>query len=308
MSKRSTRSSARVAATAAGFTLVEVLVALLLTSLVMGAALTLALASRKLYVTDQGRTDLNQNLRIGLDLLGIDIRQAGERLPADVPAVEIVDGSSGAPDELVLRRNLLDTVLPICQDITAGSSTADVFVAEPVSPPPGCAPVPDTDSDGWPDNLQAFRDYRVANGGVVMAYAFNPVSGQGEFFAFDAEDNTLYKLNRSSGGSWLYDFTVADQSRVYILEQRTFRLSGDLLQYYVDGDTSAVRNLIHRVSDFQVVAHLTDGSSQTAFGASDSWPELETVEVALDGQVTVQGRTVDRGTTARFLPRNALSF
>lgn len=309
MSKRSTPSSASTADPSAGFTLLEVLVALTLTLLVMGAALTLAMAGRRLYSSDQGRTDLNQNLRIGLDLLGVDIRQAGERLPADVPAVEIVDGTSGAPDELVLRRSLLDTVLPLCGDLLSGSSSSDVFVAEAVSPPPGCAVVADGNADGWPDNIEAFRNYRIANGGEVTAYLYNPVSGNGQYFDFDDENNSSFKLTRSSAGSWSYDFTVADGSRVYILEHRTYRLSADLLQFYLDGNTGDVRNLIHRVTDFQAVAHLEDGTSQTTFGSGDDWTALESVEVVLTGQVDIgQGRMLDRELSARFLPRNVLSF
>jgi type IV pilus assembly protein PilW len=286
-----------------------VLVALTLTLLVMGAALTLAMAGRRLYTSDQGRTDLNQNLRIGLDLVGVDIRQAGERLPADVPAVEIVDGTSGAPDELLLRRNLFDTVLPLCGDLLSGTSSTDVFVADGTSPPPGCAVVADGNADGWPDNIEVFRNHRIANGGEVVAYLYNPVSGNGQSFDFNDESASTYKLKRSGGASWLYDFTVADGSRIYILEQRTYRLSGDLLQFYLDGDSSDLRNLIHRVTDFQAVAHLVDGTSQATFGSGDDWTELESVEVTLTGQVDIgQGRTLDRELSARFLPRNVLSF
>ncbi len=65
----------------------EVLVALALVTVLTGSALALALSSRGVYTTDLNRTTLNQNLRIGMDLVGVDVRQAGQQLPDDVPAI-----------------------------------------------------------------------------------------------------------------------------------------------------------------------------------------------------------------------------
>src|SRR5262245_33903747 len=103
------------------------MVALLVASTIAGATLTIALSSRGLFETDQHRTTVNQNLRAGMDLVGVDVRQSGERMPFDFPAVEIVNGASGAPDTLNLRRNLLDYVLPVCKDINSTSSGDVVF-------------------------------------------------------------------------------------------------------------------------------------------------------------------------------------
>ncbi len=92
-----------------GFTLVEILVALGIASLLLGVILSTTLGHRRLYVLDQNRTAANQNLRAALDILVADLRQAGERLPLDFPAVEVRNGT-----ELVLRRNLFDVVLSLC--------------------------------------------------------------------------------------------------------------------------------------------------------------------------------------------------
>ncbi len=82
-----------------GFTLFELLVAMTVTGILTGATLSIALSSREMFETDRHRTTINQNLRIGMDMLGIDIRQAGERMPGDAPAVEIEDGDGGAADK-----------------------------------------------------------------------------------------------------------------------------------------------------------------------------------------------------------------
>ena len=81
------------------------LVALTVTGVIAGATLTIALTSREMFETDQHRTTINQNLRAGMDMIGIDVRQAGERMPFDAPAIEIKNGVNGAPDTLFLRRS-----------------------------------------------------------------------------------------------------------------------------------------------------------------------------------------------------------
>ena len=307
-SSRGSTSRAEQAGPAAGFTLVELLVGTLVGLAITGGALTLALSGRRIYQTDQNRTSVNQNLRAGMDLLGTDLRQAGERIPADVPAVEISSGSGGAPDTLLLRRNLIDAVLPVCAGITAGSNAAQVFVADRgPSPPTGCAPVPDQDADGWPDNMGAWKSYRQANSGRVLAFIYNPVGKYGEFFTYDSEDNAACSIHRASAGNWAHSYGVAEQCRVYILEERTYRLSGDLLQLVINGDTGNPMNLVCEVTDFQARAVMRDGTVLESLGAADAWSNLLSVEVTLRGQASFSGRTLVRSLSARYFPRNVLS-
>jgi type IV pilus assembly protein PilW len=245
-----------------------------------------------------------------MDLVGVDVRQAGERLPGDIPAVEIIDGAGGASDRLILRRNMLDISLPLCKDINGGSAADSVFIAKknatgPV--PPGCAPVGDEDSDGWPDNLQAWRDYRVAHGGVVQAYIYDPIVQEGEFFVYDDEDNSTFHIHRQNPGLWQFDFLIANGSRVYILEQQEFRLSGEVLQSVINMDGSNALNLVNHIVDFQARAFFSDGSVQAALGPADDWTELRSIEVTLVGGADLRRRTMNRTLSARFFPRNILS-
>jgi len=304
-SKRSSRGCTE------GFTLIELLVALMVTGIIAAAVLTIALNTRGMFETDQHRTTINQNLRAGIDLLGIDVRQAGERLPFDAPAVQITDGSSGAPDVLVLRRNMLDYVLPVCKDILAGSNTDSVFVARVKLPgsgkiPQGCIPVPDENGDGWPDNLEAWRDYRVANGGEILAYMHNPVTGNGEFFVYDDEDSSTFHLHKANADSWQHSYSANQEPRVYILEQKRFRLQGDILQCIINDDTSNALNLVNRMRDFQVRAIFKDGTIQSTL-AGKPWTDLETLEVTLVAGESFRMRDMDRTVVTRFFPRNILS-
>jgi len=304
---RSTHSSRSSREFSEGFSIVELLVALAATAVIAAATLTIAMSSRGMLETDRNRTVVNQSVRAGMDLLGIEIRRAGERLPWDAPAIEIVEGSAGAPDELILRRNLLDAVLPVCQDLTSGSTATSVFVAGQkvtLALPPGCYPVPDDDANGWPDNLQRWREYRIAQGGEARAFVHNPITGDGEFFLFDDENATTFHLVRSDSGAWAHDYPVDQNPRIYILESRRFRLDGSVLQSVVNSDTSSPRNLVDRIADFQVSA-VVAGTAQDTLTAGQHWTDLDSLEITLAGESALRTRTMERSVTSRFFPRNA---
>jgi type II secretory pathway pseudopilin PulG len=290
-------------------TMVEVLIALLLAGIVAAAALSIAFTCRGLYTSDRGRTDLNQNLRSAIDLLGMELRQTGERLPLDVPAVEIVNGGGSNPDTLIVRRNLLDAVLPVCEQLPSGGTVGHIRVAVGGgSPPAGGAPVPDADYSGWPDNVDELRAYRDANGGSVAVYVFNPVSGLGEFIDFDGDGSTNEYLAVSSSGNWQNEYQITQQCRVYMLEQHTYRLSSGMLQYLDGNDTANPVNLVHGLTDFQVRVLLSGGGTQDSYGPSDDWRQLQNIEVTLTGQSSNDKKTVTRSTTTGFFPRNVLSL
>lgn len=292
-----------------GFSIVELLVAMTVFSVVGAAALTLAMSARKVFEQDRNRTAVNQNLRSGIDLLGIDVRQAGERMPGNAPAIEISNGASNAPDQLTVRRNLLDYVLPVCKDINSSTARDQAFIAKKGGGvvPPGCSPVPDSDGDGWPDNLEAWRNYRIANGGSVLAYIYNPVTHLGEFFTYDAEDKSTFHIHRANGELWHNDYASNQQPRVYILEQKRFLLTGDMLQYVSNEDTTHPVNLVNHLYDFQVRALMDDGTAMTSMPAATDWTHLQSVEVKLAGTATFSGRTMRRTLMSRFFPRNILS-
>lgn len=308
----SSRSSPFSRGSSSGFTLIELMVTLTVVGLIAGATLTITLSSQRIFETDQNRTTINQNLRSGMDLLGIDIRQAGERLPNNMPAIEIINGVDGAPDQLNLRRNLLDPVLPVCMDIKADSNADSVFVAlkkdSVAKVPPGCAPVADSDGDGWPDNLQAWKAYREANGPEILAYIYNPTTRVGEFLRYDAEDNSTFHIHKANTEKWAHTYDADDEARVYILEELSFRLVDDVLQCFINGDDSAPLNLVNHLVDLQAFAYMRDGSVMPSLGPNDEWSDLRSIEITMTGQSSFANRTMYRNLQAHFFPRNVLSI
>jgi type IV pilus assembly protein PilW len=291
-----------------GFSLVELLVGLTVTSVIASAVLAVTLASRRTLDKDQQRNQVNQDLRLGLDLLGIDIRQAGERLPADFPAVEIIDGTGGAADTLIIRRNLLDEVLPLCEDVTSGTTTHEVRIAHAGGSMQGCDPVPDNNGDSWPDNLEEWRALRLARGGSVKAYIFNPVGHWGEFFIYDADGSTTEYIHKDDTGNWLNSYGASQQCRVYVIQERRYELNGDVLQLTIDDDSGTTQRLLHGVTDFQIQAVMSDGSVADALGVADEWSDLAALNVVLAAESEESGAPMEREASARFFPRNVLSL
>ena len=84
------RTTIRSTAGDAGFTLVELLIAMGIVLAVMGGALTVLNDGYRFAESATGIIGLNNNLRIGVDLLVRDLIQVGQGLPpgADGPGAE----------------------------------------------------------------------------------------------------------------------------------------------------------------------------------------------------------------------------
>jgi prepilin-type N-terminal cleavage/methylation domain-containing protein len=67
-----------------GFTLTELLVTMAVFSILGTIGFGIYNSSAKLFSTDQGRINTNQNLRTSLDLMSQDLREAGEGLTRSV--------------------------------------------------------------------------------------------------------------------------------------------------------------------------------------------------------------------------------
>ncbi|HEX9725184.1 MAG TPA: prepilin-type N-terminal cleavage/methylation domain-containing protein [Vicinamibacteria bacterium] len=98
-----------------GFSLVEMMVAMLITMIVMASVFTLLQKGQTSFQREPEVAEMNQNARYGLDLIVRDLTDAGlgENLPV-LFAVVPVDGGGDTPDEVVIMYTDTDfpTVLP----------------------------------------------------------------------------------------------------------------------------------------------------------------------------------------------------
>ncbi|KJH72235.1 hypothetical protein UH38_07270 [Aliterella atlantica CENA595] len=225
-----------------GFTLLELLVTLVVASVITGLALKLIVDQRQLFLNDQSRTQVNQNLRASLDLVGADIKQAGERLTTStLPVVRVINGSAtdpNVPDELVLQRLVIAESLPVCKTVTTGTTTSEIEVSQKggaglcnasFSSPTATLPI----------TLNQWKDSRCAKDGTsacaraidvnratvsnrcveekdgtdkecVWAYIYDPDTNRGEFFLYGFESpkdtpdtpTNAYRVHRVDGEAW----------------------------------------------------------------------------------------------------------
>jgi type IV pilus assembly protein PilW len=277
----------------------------------LGLLLPLMMSNRRVVQLDQTRTAVNQNLRSATDLIGADIRTAGERLSQgsgpQLPALLIVSGAGGAPDELILRRNLSDIVLPVCETLTGNQNNITVVRRHnwpQIGNYPECLEL-DTDGDGWSDNLQAWRDY--AAGGTVVGYIFNPVTGRGQFFEFEVRDNSRRMIHKVAPSAHWDRYNLEDRARIYILEERRYRLADGALTLIINGDEAGAARIAADITDLQARYVMADGSLQDTLPAGSSWRDVRSLEITLTTRSTLQRETVERTLTSRFFPRNVLS-
>jgi hypothetical protein len=269
--------------------------------LMLALTLSATMSNRGLFRYDLVRTRINQNLRSALDIMGIDIREAGENLPSTFPAVELIDGTAGNFDELIVRRNLIDEVFNVCVQITAASGTTNMVVADNSLTLPGC----DTAS-----NLSALNNwsaYRTNTGGSVKGYIYNRVSRIGEFFDFVGEQNNSndFQIVRSAG-TWANTYPVGASS-IYLLEEWRYRLVNGVLQIITDQDTTNPIAVANELTNLDIQIAMQDATVLTAFAATDDWTDIASIEVSLTGSATVATDPVSRTVSARFFPRNILS-
>ncbi len=291
-----------------GFTILELLVATSMSLLIIGGAIGGTLSLRSLYAIDLSRTRLNQDMRSSIDFVGVYLRQAGERLPSGVLAIEIIDGTAGAPDELILRRNLLDEVLTVCQTIPANSSDTKIHLSTSASGvSPACV------YGGQAQNFSAWQAHRSAEGGTVKVYIYNLATQDGEFVDYVSESDTglSMSIDRATGPiTHQYD---AESSAVYVMLEWRFRLSTlpsseGVLEVIENEDLANPLRVAFGVTDFQLQAILQSGTVLTSFGSGDAWSELEAIEVSVSGSEQRKSQSIDTQLTSRFFPRNILSL
>jgi hypothetical protein len=288
---------------------VELLVASALGAILLGMGLGSAMANRYLLETDSARVRANQNVRGALDLLSLDIRQAGERLPESVPAVEIIDGATTAdPDELVLRRNILDEILTVCEDLTAGDTPDKIYLSSSSS---GAAPACVYGSQIV--NYTSWANYRSDAGGAITAYIYNLATKQGEFIELTGEtDNGSAMYMERTNDALQFDYE-AENSAIYLMIEWRYRMSSDanspdVLELVQNGDDANAAKVTFGISQFQVSAILQDNTVMTTFGAGDNWGDLKSVEVSISGTETHRNGMIETTFTSRFFPRNVLSL
>jgi prepilin-type N-terminal cleavage/methylation domain-containing protein len=126
MTRKSTISKVLIHHSTKGFTLVELIVGLAIMSIVGGLALNSLVEAGKGYSTDKRNIESSQNLSAVLEMVGNDIKQAGEQISdSRFPVVVIVPNtdteSMPGSSKITIRRALAPS-LTLCENIAAAAS------------------------------------------------------------------------------------------------------------------------------------------------------------------------------------------
>lgn len=280
----------------AGYTLVEMLVSgalgILLLALIVGSSV----ASRNNYRQDLVRARSNESLRGVIDIVAGDARLAGENLGSGFPAVEVID--SGTSDSLIIRRNLLSEVLPLCSNLLINSSTNASFAI------PGT--VAGCTYSGQTTNYNAWRTYRIAQGGSVDAFIWDSSAKLGEFFKYTSEQNTGTGYSIQRTGTWSRAYPSSSTS-IYMLEEWRFQRVGTSLQLITNQDFAAPADLAFNVTGFNMRVDYRDGTNATSLPANGVWTNIKYLTGTFTASETIGRKNYQRSLTGYFFPRNVLS-
>lgn len=311
----------------AGFSLLEMLVALAVMGIIAALLVPLLLGARQSLQADQVRVGVNQQLRSASDLVGADIRTAGERFPSrsalQLQPIEIVKGSNDDPDEIILRRNLWEGTLPLCQNNLSGNSQ-NVTVAAPPNPNSSWNTYPECIQpylqNDFPRNIAEVRELanEIGENGILRGYIWNPAlndgAGAGEFFNFEVPppgtgqgQGQNRQLRRVGGGSWQHTHLRDEFPRIYILEERRYRLNGEILELVINGDEDGALRAVAGITGMVAQYLLDDDSVVDVLPASMGWRNIRGVSVTFTSAEEQGREATDRTLASTFFPRNVLS-
>ena len=349
-----------------GISFVEIITTLLISSILLHFAFKGFSYYRQTYLKDRVNMDLNQRLRSVFDMIDPDVKQTGEGLVSDPKFPAIVVSEVTIPNtnpvettnEITIRRGLIDSPLPICQNITAGTTDPVMVMDESPGAYQGCE-LFDNDSDGWPDVTKQWRDKRLSDGGTVRAYIYDGM-GNGEFFDYTGEITkdssnanmtptagnpaiTPYTVSLNNGGhTWQNSYTSNASSRIYLIEERRYRVEVDpndpnvnTLQLIIDENETL--NLVSHINKLNIQTNIkqesqtssqiyqcnvippsqsSDCSPNLADVNSYSWAQIQSIDITVKAlpedslsKFALQNiQESDLELTQKFFPRNIFSF
>lgn len=287
-----------------GFTLMEALVAMTLLSLCMSMVISHVMMMQREYYRDMMRTRVNSNLRSALDIMAMNIRQAGESLPSGFPAIELIDGDAdNVPDILVLRRNRAAEVLTLCQAVSSGATQVKVSLSDL------------SNSACVNANVQvshaSFEDVRTEDGGTSSVFLYDTSSESGEFLDYSGGgySGNQYYLDIEATSQAFSAFTTS----IYLLEEFQFQLDPDeeIFQLIINEDDESILSVAFDVTDFRAQLEMSDGAVLTTLAPDNEdydWKEIRKVQLTLTGESSYKGKPFETSLTAEYFPRNVLSY
>lgn len=299
-----------------GFTLVELLVALTVGVVLVGLAVQVAVADRRVMDADARRVATNQTVRTALDLVATDLRQAGEDMNVQLSPIIVTNGTGGASDRLAVRRQLTDQTLPVCADVSSG--VTNIQVSAPLPGATAECTYTGTTASPVPSNLAAWEALRLASPtGTLRAFLYDRSNKVGEYVTFSGIAGTAstqqYYLKRLPG-TLARTYSASSKPFLVLLEEREYFVQSRQLMMRLNADAATDQPISPDITDFSVTVDVDTGTAsapavvtRTGFTVGDDWKRIVKLDLGVSGAVTENGRTTARALTTSVFPRNVLS-
>ncbi|HMO02255.1 MAG TPA: prepilin-type N-terminal cleavage/methylation domain-containing protein [Oligoflexia bacterium] len=285
-----------------GFSLIELLIGLLISSVILAAVMSSFLSTKRSLARDTVYSRIQQNLEAALNIIAQDIKNAGNLLNDLAPVFELTNGAGASPDQLIIRRGLRIGALPVCQNITSGSSDL-IYAGFVVWNLPGCI------YSLQQGTFNIWDHYNLTNA-PVLAYIYNVYSNVGEFFQLNSfTDTANTNLTLSRVDTWTYGYT-AGQANVYLLEQKRYYISGNNLMMTTTGgplSTNGNSLVAFNIKNIQITFSLNDGTTTSTFLPSNYWRVVKSVRVIITGFDSYLGEEVVKTAEGTFAVRASLT-
>jgi prepilin-type N-terminal cleavage/methylation domain-containing protein len=284
-----------------GFTLVELLVSILLLSFTLIMLIGYVLGLQRAFLNDVVRTRINSNLRTALDIMAMNIRQAGENLGATFPAVELSTDNDNVGQKITLRRNRIAEVLTLCENATAGATT--VYISTTTTPSPACV------YSNVTSLYNSFRSERVANDNLIKLWIYNSTTRVGQYIDYTEEGTSSGKYFLTVEA--LPAAFTAGTTYLYYIEEYEFSLdeATDTLNLTRNSDSETLEPVAFSVSDMNISVLLQNSSSVTSLppAGANTWKDMSYVTVTLTGSEVRKSQTYSTTISGNYYPRNVLS-
>ncbi|MGY2892449.1 PulJ/GspJ family protein [Deinococcus sp. UYEF24] len=303
-----------------GFTLTELLVTMAVFSILGTIGFGIYNSSAKLFSTDQGRINTNQNLRTSLDLMTQDLREAGEGLTSTykISGVEFIP----ATDTLTIRKGLSLPVLSVCQTFSGNPTTIKVIGQPSDAPatPAQCAysdaggPLGPTTPNNVSDKIDPWVAYKGQSGNAfIPAILYNPSNKAATRVQISSITNgtgsTVLNLSAYTNSQ---TFSWNTGSVIIPVDERRYYRSGDELRLIVNEDPSGYQSLGFGLTDvtFTIYTTVYSGSSPVttsfpSFALTSPWQDVSRIDLGLVGGNVITGNSsTPRTLNVSIFPRN----
>jgi prepilin-type N-terminal cleavage/methylation domain-containing protein len=287
--------------TSEGFTLIELLVGIVITSIISILALQALSRTQNSFYRDQKKVEFGQRNSSILEMIGREIRQAGELInEAEFPAVKIQPLNSGGSSIVLYYAS--SEPASICQDYPAGFAPPSIggvpallFYNDTATASSPCklANSSVSTTDKFPPKQKIdWMDKR--SGGSLFAVVYSPIGLKVQPFVYTSEvsQNGANSMNIGIGtnSSFILSSAIKKDDTMYLVTKKEYMVCGTDLKVRINSKVESTNAVINP-------------ACATPDPIADSMASLDTIATNITSlDITTITRAIPDTTTADPIP------